>query len=122
MATEYLLSLNKFDRPKKYVDKQGKAAATQTLITRLILMEPGTFQHHPQMGVGIVSRYRYSDTEDLSMLEDDIKWQMATYIPSLRDASVRVTQSERIIHINIIGNDLVYTADYDTSTMRLSEL
>lgn len=123
MATEYLLSINKFDRPRKLVDVEGQAAATQMLITRLILLEPGTIQSHPDMGVGLKSKYHFGNMEDIQVLEDDIKDQIQKYLPGLYDASVRVTQyNDKIIHINIISNDLVYTANFDTDVMRLSEL
>lgn len=123
MATEYLLSINKFDRPKKYVDSEGKPAATQTLITRLILMDPGTIQHHPDMGVGIVSRYRYSNTDDLPALRRDIEDQCQTYLPELYDCTVEVElYDDHTVRIMLLSNDIKYVADFDKETLTLSEL
>ena len=123
MATEYLLSINKFDRPKKYVDSEGKPAATQTLITRLILMDPGTIQHHPDMGVGIVSRYRYSNTDDLPALRHDIEDQCKTYLPELYDCTVEVElYDNHTVRIMLLSNDIKYVADFDKETLTLSEL
>jgi len=123
MATEYLLSINKFDRPKKYVDSEGKPAATQTLITRLILMDPGTIQHHPDMGVGIVSRYRYSNTDDLPALRHDIEDQCHTYLPELYDCTVEVElYDSHTVRIMLLSNDIKYVADFDKETLTLSEL
>ena len=53
---EYSISINEFNKPKEY---DGINSLYITLI-RLILLEPGTYQTNPNMGVGIVSRFRYS--------------------------------------------------------------
>ena len=52
---EYLLDMNNFDQPEILKDK----AAIAALLTRLILLEPGTNPLFPTMGVGLVSKYRY---------------------------------------------------------------
>ena len=123
MASEYLLSINKFDRPKKYIDSEGKPAATQTLITRLILLEPGTIQHHPEMGVGIVSKYRYSNTDALPALRHDIEDQCRTYLPDLYDCNVDVSLSDaHTVRIMLTSNNIQYVADFNKDTLTLSEL
>ena len=123
MATEYLMSVNKFDRPKKYVDTEGKPAATQTLITRLILLEPGTIQHHPHMGVGIVSKYRYMTTDELPALRQDIQDQCQKYLPDLYDCNVEVSlYDQHTVRIMLTSNGLHYIADFDKNTLTLSEL
>ena len=47
---EYLLSMDNFGRSKILTDEEAIAA----LLTRLILLEPGTNPLMPAMGVGIV--------------------------------------------------------------------
>ena len=49
---EYLLSINEFVQPKVL---SGDSAAFADII-RLFLLEPGTNQTHPDMGIGIRSR------------------------------------------------------------------
>ena len=52
---EYSMSVNDFNQP---ADAKGKKAIG-VLLVRLLLMEKGTDPMRPDMGVGIVSRYRY---------------------------------------------------------------
>ena len=116
------MSVNKFDRPTKFIDKEGFPSATQTLITRLILLEPGTIQSHPDMGVGLVSRYRFTDTSDIDQLEQDIADQVSKYLPQLYDADVRIEDFDTTIRITISSNGLTYVASVDKLTRSLSEL
>jgi hypothetical protein len=59
------------------------------LLVRLILLEPGTFQTHPDCGVGLVSRYRYAKNLDIARLQKDIKDQIAKYLPQFTLTDVR---------------------------------
>ena len=57
---EYSLSINNFNNP----DELKRADAACLLIMRLILLTPGTIQTHPEMGVGLITKYRFMyDTE-----------------------------------------------------------
>jgi hypothetical protein len=56
--SEFGFSVDEFNNPKVYKN----AEAVSTLLVRLLLLEPGTIQSHPNAGVGLISRYRYSDT------------------------------------------------------------
>ena len=55
-VSEPLMSINKFNKPKVLQEPDSGVIR----IVRLILLEPGTIQTHPDMGVGIVSKFRYS--------------------------------------------------------------
>ena len=57
----HLLSLNDFSMPKVLTGTN----AMYTKIVYLLLLEPGKFQSHPTMGVGLRSRYRYNNSENL---------------------------------------------------------
>lgn len=46
---EHVLSLNDFNMPKVF----DASNSIYVLIVRIILLEPGTFQSHPEMGIGI---------------------------------------------------------------------
>lgn len=79
---EHVLSLNDFDMPKVYEAKD----ANYILIIRLLLLDPGKYQSHPEMGVGLRSKYRFNNNGDpniLAILQNDIKTQMSKYLPEI---------------------------------------
>lgn len=88
------------NRPIEYRDKD----AAILLIIRLILLDPGTFETHPECGVGLVSKYRYLIDWDLTELEDRIRNQIETYLPLFNNVAVRVEidneQKTLMIYIN----------------------
>lgn len=84
-TTEPLLSVDKYYRP---LIAENENYATLMLI-RLILLEPGTFQTHPDMGVGLVSRFRYSSEVDMSKLSNIIKNQVMKYLPQFTFTDVK---------------------------------
>lgn len=102
---EYTLTTDEFLKPKQL---KGKAAVAQLLL-HLILLEPGTLTNFPLMGVGIVSRYRYSDTANLKKLKTDIFDQINTYLPEFNAVDVKLSvgvDNNLIIDIQI--DDTVY--------------
>ena len=52
---EHLMSINNTQTPKVL----DGSMAEKMCIMRLILMEPGLYETHPKMGVGLVSKYRF---------------------------------------------------------------
>lgn len=114
---EPCLSIDEFNKPKIL---EGRDAIS-TLLSHLILLEPGTYASHPTMGVGLVSRYRYNNKESLEQLKKDIQDQVNRYLPEFQavDVSVRLDPhghekengDEIIIEINIDG--VIYK--YETS-------
>ena len=54
---EHVLSLNDFNMPKVF----NESDSAYVLIIRLLLLKPGKFQSHPEMGVGIRRRYRFNN-------------------------------------------------------------
>ena len=122
MGVEYTLSVNKFNRPKKFIDVEGNPSAAQILAVRLILLEPGTIQSHPSMGVGIISRYRYSNVEELDTLRYDIQEQIRKWIPDMYDCQVSVTEDNRIVYITMVSNGYPYTIGFDKTTLQLADL
>lgn len=95
--TEPLLSVNKFSKP---IVLSGTDAMIVRII-RLILMEPGTIQTHPDMGVGIVSRFRYSTALDQSELENAIMSQVTKYLPmySFTKVAIEIDNKSKSIRI-----------------------
>ncbi len=104
--TEPLLSVDKYYKP---LVAKGENYATLMLI-RLILLEPGTFQTHPGMGVGLVSRFRYSTGVDMVKLAASIKEQIMTYLPQFTLTDVRCIlgdeEDQKVIKIYITSEEL----------------
>ena len=102
--TEPLLSVDKYYKP---LVAKGENYATLMLI-RLILLEPGTFQTHPGMGVGLVSRFRYSTGVDMVKLAASIKEQIMTYLPQFTLTDVRCilgdVEDQKVLTIYITMN------------------
>ena len=113
---EHLLSINKFEKPTIAKDND----AVSILITRLILLEPGTIQSHPEMGVGIVSKYRYSETRNIESLRRDIADQITKYLPTLSGANVEVSTNDKGVTISITIDNVMYAYNFDANTNTLS--
>lgn len=116
--TESLFSLNKFGTPKTVTDNE----AIYTLITRLLLLEPGTFQTHPEMGVGIVSRYRYSFEGAARDLKADIDAQIQQYLPELQGVDVQVTDTNNNFTIDIVIDGVLYDFSFNSKNGTLEGL
>lgn len=111
-SREYTLSVDSFNDPKVY--KSPKSI--QLLLTRLILLEPGTFQSHPEMGVGIISKFRYSidDGNLVQNLCSRIRTQIDTYIPIFTGAQVTAQVSGKSIYGTITIGNYVFSFGYNT--------
>ena len=55
LLKEYSLSTDSYKTPLTYKNFN----AFGTLMMRLMLLEPGTITHSPEMGLGLISKYRY---------------------------------------------------------------
>ena len=105
---EYTLSTNSFKKPRVLTGKPAVA----TLLVRLILLEPGTDNNYPEMGIGLVSKYRFLTEELATDLIENIKSQVATYLPELQCTNVEIGYSpEKIVILKITIDDVVYTFD-----------
>ena len=109
----HLLSLNDFGMPKVY----SGTSAMYTKLIYLILLEKGKVQSHPDMGVGIKSRYRFNNTENLlQILQQDISNQIETYLPELTTVDIRLIMKREVLGILIDTSDGVYTIAYNPSS------
>ncbi len=118
MLKEYLLSLNEFVQPKVL---KGTSAAFADIL-RLFLLEPGTNQTHPEMGIGIRSRYRFSDTSEISTLRQEVKNQMETYLPTLLVMDVQIETYGNTLAIIISSQNEVFAVGYDTVSGKIGSL
>lgn len=85
---EYLISKNEFETPKELKDR----AAVCIWLIRLLLLTPGSIQSHPNMGVGLRSKWRYVNMDKLDSLESEIQKQIMTYLPKFKLVEVSVQQ------------------------------
>lgn len=102
---EYLLDTNNFEQPRILEDQQAIAA----LLTRLILLEPGTNPLFPTMGVGLVSKYRYTTQDKENDLKNDIRNQISTFLPEAQCTNVNLIYNEdKTIDIEITVDNTVF--------------
>lgn len=119
---EYLLSTDEFNNPKVL---EGKDAISLLLI-HLILLEPGTYASRPTMGVGLISRYRYTSEDNLDKLRKDIADQISLYLPEFSGVLVDLElddEGQLIINIEINGTIYQYeTSKQEDNNITLLEL
>ena len=108
---EYAFSVNEFGDPVVYTDAQ----AICMNLTHLLLLEPGTFQSHPDMGVGLISKYRYTIEDRIDELRDDFRTQIEKYLPQYQAINLKVVLQNKIVLISIQINESVYGFFYDTN-------
>lgn len=108
---EYLLKVTPFSEPKVATGREAIA----TMLSRIILLEPGTNPLHPTMGVGLVSKYRFLDSEDKKMkLKNDISKQVETFLPEYQLIEVDLEySSDKTVDIKIMIDDAIFI--YDSS-------
>lgn len=109
---EYLLDLDPFKKPKIIGDKEALAA----LLVRLILLEPGTNPLYPEMGVGLVSKYRFLQPGEDSDLKEAIQQQVAIYLPAANMQDITLTYNDdKTVNIEMVINDMTFI--YDSSLL-----
>lgn len=114
-VSEFCFSVDDFKNPKVFKD----AEAVMTLIVRLLLLEPGTYQSHPDMGVGIISRYRYSVEGSAQALQSDIYQQIEKYIPQLQGTRVTVSEEDGKFYIAAEFENILYGVSFDKSSTEI---
>lgn len=124
MVKEYVMSINNFKEPKVLEGQEAIA----TLLVRLILLQPGTIPDRPNMGVGLVENYRYSDKSGVMELQKRIQQQIGLYLPKFQGAEVNVTLNKNnTLTIGILIDDVLYKyetseqTDNDVSLISLAE-
>jgi hypothetical protein len=113
--TEFTFSVDDFESPKEYKD----AKAIMLLLTRLLLLEPGTIQSHPDAGVGLHSKYRFAVEGSASDLEADFRRQIEKYLPQFQGAKVNCKESNGTLQIVVEIDDTLYGIYYDVNTSEL---
>ena len=109
---EYTFSINDFGEP--IVLKDSEAIAT--ILVRLLLLEPGTIQSHPSMGVGLVSKYRYTMEDQLDKLKDDFRSQISKYLPQYQGVEVSAYMEEHTCYLTAKIDNTVYAFFYNSDS------
>lgn len=119
------MSIDEFNNPKVYADER----AIMMLITRLVLLNPGTIQSHPAMGVGLVENYRYAMEGEEVKLRSAIIEQISKFLPQLQAADVQVEFNNNTFYIGVTIDNTVFmvmydidNANIDTKYAKLSDL
>lgn len=107
--TEASFSVDDFQDPKMYKN----AEAISVLLTRLLLLEPGTIQSHPDMGVGLYSKYAYSVMGEGSNLQADFERQIQEYLPAFQGVKITVKEKPGMFIIGAEIDGVLYGIYYD---------
>ena len=118
---EYLLTVDEFSNPQVV---EGKSAVA-LLLSRLILLEPGSDPLHPDMGVGI-RRYRFNSNKNvLSEIQKVIEQQVDMFLPTFQGSEVQlILNDDKTMNINITVGDTtyVYSSEIEDPIDTLDEL
>jgi hypothetical protein len=88
-------------------------------LVQLILLEKGTYPSHPDMGVGLISRYRLRpsdrNSDVVADLSADIESQISTYLPSLKLVNINLAMDQyNKIYIRMDAKNAIYMISVDT--------
>jgi len=115
---EYTMEVDQYNNPGVLENDD----AVMALISRLMVLEPGSDPLHPDMGVGI-RNYRFTNTEQgLSELKTKISTQLQTYLPdfSATEISLKVNE-DHTLTVDIYIGETIYSwnsnVDYGPSTL-----
>lgn len=109
---EYNLSINDFKEPTVTKDSE----AIGVLLVRLLLLEPGTIESHPNMGVGLHSTYRYGVEGQALKLQTAFKEQIQKYLPWFQTVDIKVIEKKHQINILARIDESMVSILYDNST------
>lgn len=102
---EYLLGTDDFKQPKVVYGKK----AIGVLMCRLLLLEPGTDPMRPEMGVGLISKYRYMFPDNLVELKRDIVTQLDRYLFPYKKIGVTMwVETDKTLRMDIVIDDNTY--------------
>ena len=104
LLKEYSLKKNAYNTPKEHININ----AIGIILGRLLLLEPGTITHSPEMGIGLISKYRYMQSDKVDELSNRIKEQISLYIDQFITPTVDITftPGENIMNIYVTMNGL----------------
>jgi hypothetical protein len=93
------------------------------MIARLILIVPGTYADHPELGIDIKGRYRFAFEEELYQLSQELEEQIHTYLPDFNLVSVIAYHEEKnLVHYIVIDiqiDQITYRILYNVDENKL---
>lgn len=116
---EYGLTTNSFNEPIEH----DNADTAFILIKRLILLNPGTYPNHPNMGVGLFSKWKFSDMNNMNDLKAEIQNQITQYLPQYQLSNIEISkkaQNELLITIQV--ENIIYTMETTSGELKLVDL
>ena len=105
---DYLLGLDDLQQPRVIdmsIIKPNEWNSAILMIARLILIIPGTYADHPEMGIDIKGRYRFAFEDELHQLSTELDEQIHTYLPDYNLVSVYAYHKEKKL-VNYIVIDI----------------
>ena len=117
---EATLSTDDFSKPKVLKDHD----AVYTLIVRLLLLEPGSIQGEPEMGIGLLSNYRFADEDKIDDLKEDLDHQLTTYLPDFQSIETKIYLEDSILRIQVTIDGILFSFEVNESSegLKLSSL
>lgn len=119
---EYNISTDHFNQPEVVKNRE----AVGLLISRLILLEPGTNPVRPEMGVGLVSHFREMFPDNLQELKRRLYNQLSAYLPQYSNAEIELTAApnDQLEFKITIGEEVFkyVTVEQEDNKVTLTEL
>lgn len=107
----HVLSLNEFNMPKVF----DSSDSTYIHIIQLILLDPGKYQSHPTMGVGLRTKYKYSNDDNFLIdLKSNITNQIEMFLPELTGSDISLTHKDGVLGIIIGTTKGTYAVAYNS--------
>lgn len=113
------LMTTRYDRP---VELRNPKVSVPMLIIRLFLLEPGENQSHPEMGLGLISKYRYSFKEEIKTIEREMYEQIARYLPMLSEVNINLSYDDTVLYIDLEITGLIIKLDFRDNNLRLVDI
>ena len=118
---EYLITVDNYKKPKVIRGNKGN----YYMILRLMLMEPGTNPLFPLMGLGLRSKSRFVDEDQIQELKVKLDQQINMYLPDLIVNNIKMEMDDnKQLRITISSDteEYVYnTNDFDLNLDTLVE-
>ena len=114
--SEFSFSVDDFQNPKVTKD----AEAIMVVLTRLLLLEPGTIQSHPDMGVGLYSHYAFGVEGIETELQSDFQRQIERYLPQFQGVKISVSRKDRALFIYAEIDKVLYGIYYDIENKNIT--
>lgn len=95
------------------------------LIIKLILLNPGSIESFPKMGIGLVQNWRYMSEDDVPKLKETMEHQISTYLPHLTNVQMDLKlDNNKILYTSIMfnGEAVILSSNLETKEIKLINL